>query len=248
MKYEIADKVFEIISIHEDIHLLCKDYATDKTSDFFLQSTQADIDFERKKSQAENAKEGKPVIDYSEGYLETLAIYRKIAKSLIHHDTFLFHGSCVAVDNAGYLFTAKSGTGKSTHTKLWREYLGKRVVMVNDDKPLIKITQNNAIVYGTPWNGKHHLGENISVPLKAICILERGSKNKITTITKSQAFPALLQQVYRPTEPNALKKTLKLLDCLSNKVKLYHLECTMDIAAAKTAYDAMKGIDGNVCK
>ena len=98
---------------------------------------------------------------------------------MISYDTILFHGSVIAVDGIGYLFTAKSGTGKSTHTRLWREYFGDRAAMVNDDKPLLKITDSSVIAYGTPYNGKHRLGTNISVPLKAICILTRAADNHI---------------------------------------------------------------------
>ena len=106
-------------------------------------------------------------------YLETLAVYRKIAEKMIDYDTILFHGSVIAVDGIGYLFTAKSGTGKSTHTRLWRELFGERAVMVNDDKPLIKVSENGIIVYGTPWDGKHRLSTNTFVPLKGICFMSK---------------------------------------------------------------------------
>ncbi len=86
------------------------------------------------------------------------------------YDTVLFHGSALAIDGDGYLFTAKSGTGKSTHTRLWRERFGDRVVMINDDKPLLHIDAGSVIAYGTPWNGKHRLGTNASVPLRADCV------------------------------------------------------------------------------
>ena len=65
---------------------------------------------------------------YSDIYLETMAVYRKIEDKLLDYDTILFHGSAVAVDGVGYLFTAKSGTGKSTHTRLWREMLSEIVL------------------------------------------------------------------------------------------------------------------------
>ena len=112
------------------------------------------------------------MISRPDDYLETLAVCRKIAERMPEHNTFLFYGSCIAVDGAGYVFTAKSGTGKSTHTRLWRELLDNRATMVNDDKPLIRIADDDAIIYGTPWDGKHPLSHNIAVPLKAICILE----------------------------------------------------------------------------
>ena len=164
----------------------------------------------------------------------------RIADKVIY-DTILFHGSAVAVDGIGYLFTAKSGTGKSTHTRLWRELFGERAVMVNDDKPLIKVSENGIIVYGTPWDGKHRLSTNISVPLKAVCVLERSEENRIERVTADSVYDMLVQQVYRPQNPQRLLKTLQLIDVLSENAELYRLGCNMDISAAETAYNAMKG-------
>jgi hypothetical protein len=155
-------------------------------------------------------------------------------------DTILFHGSCVAVDGQGYLFTAKSGTGKSTHARLWREYLEGRALMINDDKPLIRLTENGAVVCGTPWDGKYRLSTNISVPLKALCILERAEENSLRKITASQALPALLRQVYRPGDREALVRTMDLIGRLSGSVCLYRLSCNMEPDAAVTAYEGMK--------
>lgn len=173
---------------------------------------------------------------FSESYLETLAVYRKIADKLLDYDTILFHGSAVAVDGVGYLFTAKSGTGKSTHTRLWREMLGERAVMINDDKPLIRVSESGIIVYGTPWDGKHRLSTNIGVPLKALCILERAAENSITGITKSDAYNILVQQVNRPSAPQKLIKTLQLIDRLAENVKLYRIGCNMNPQAAEISY------------
>lgn len=202
--------------------------------------TQADIDVEREKSAREDAVEGIPTRQYSDRYLEELAVYRKIAEKMLDYDTILFHGSVVAVDGIGYLFTAKSGTGKSTHTYLWREYFGTRAVMVNDDKPLLHISENGVIAYGTPYNGKHRLGANISVPLKAICILTRASDNHIEPITREQAYTMLLQQVYRPADMLKMTETLALVDRLADSIKLYQLGCNMDISAAKVAFEGMQ--------
>lgn len=239
--FTIAEKTIEVNSIYDAAETLCKNYLSDGIPDFPVTVTQEDIDFERKKSEAEDIKEGKPVHRFPDSYLETLSVYRKICDILVDSDIILFHGSVIAVDGEGYLFTAKSGTGKSTHTRLWREYFGERAVMVNDDKPLIKVTENGATVYGTPWDGKHRLSTNTSVPLKAICILERGQENHIEKISLSAAYPMLLQQVNRPSGGLKMQKTLELIDRLGNTTGLYRLRCNMDIKAAETAYNGMKG-------
>ena len=240
-KYKIADKVIEVTSIYEKVHDYCKDYLTDEPADFSVCITREDIIKEKDKSDSEYAYEGKKSPDFSDTLLEETAVYRKIAEKMPDYDTFVFHGSVVAVDGQGYLFTAKSGTGKSTHTALWREYLGDKAVMVNDDKPILKITDSGVTAYGTPYNGKHRLGCNMSVPLKAICILTRGEKNSIVRIDKAEAYAMLLQQVYRPQNPLQMAKTLKLVDRLAANTELYKLACNMDIEAAEVAYNGMKG-------
>lgn len=238
--YKIADKVIEVSSIYEDVHEYCKDYATNDQPDFSVTITPEDIALEKQKSDSEYAYEGLPLPNFSDELLEETAVYRKIAEIMPGYDTFVFHGSVIAVDGVGYLFTAKSGTGKSTHTRLWREYFGNRAVMVNDDKPMLKITDSGVIAYGTPYNGKHRLGTNIAVPLKAICILTRGEENSIVRIDKSEAYPMLVQQVYRPQNSMQLMKTLDLVDTMAESVKLYNLVCNMEIEAAKIAFEGMK--------
>lgn len=241
--YCIAGKNIRISSLHEDVHSLCADYREEiETTDFDVVIAPSDIDFEREKAARENELAGLPVQVYSDGYLETLAVYRQIAEKMPSWDTLLFHGSCVAVDGAAYLFTAKSGTGKSTHTRLWRRMLGDRAVMVNDDKPLIRLNEDgSATVFGTPWDGKHHLSTRTAVCLKAICLLDRAEENSICPVSFSESYPLLLQRVYRPMDRKAMLKTLSLLDRLASAVSLWRLGCNMDPEAAEISYNAMKG-------
>ena len=238
--YRLADRIISITSLHEAVHEYCKDYAHEGTPDITVGITQPDIEFEREKSQREYAFEGLKYPDFSDADLEVTAVYRKIAEIMPKFDTFVFHGSVIAVDGQAFLFTAKSGTGKSTHTRLWRELFSSRAVMVNDDKPLLKITESGVIAYGTPYNGKHRLGENIAVPLKALCILTRSEENRIRRISKAEAYPMLMQQVYRPQDAQGLRQTLSLIDKLSQNTALYQLSCNMDISAAQVAYEGMK--------
>lgn len=213
--------------------------ATESPVYFSIATTQSDIDFEREKSAREDTKEGIPIRQFSDAYLETLAGYRKIADHLLSCDTLLFHGSVIAVDGEGYLFTAKSGTGKSTHTRLWREYFGERAVMVNDDKPLLHITDSGVTAYGTPWDGKHRLSTNIAVPLKGICILTRDAKNHIEPVEPHAVYPLIVQQTNRSLSADGMKQTLSLIDRMLHVVPVYRLGCNMDIEAAKVAYEGM---------
>ncbi|MGN0629851.1 MAG: hypothetical protein ACI4JN_00850 [Ruminococcus sp.] len=246
MIIKLANCYIEINNLYHFIEDYCSNYVIKDAEiqnipDFCINIGREDIDFERAKSAAEDRKEGIPVRHFTDEYLETLAVYRKIAEQMLSYDTILFHGSVIAVDGMGYLFTAKSGTGKSTHTRLWRDLFGERAIMVNDDKPLIKVSESGIIVYGTPWDGKHRLSTNISVPLKAVCVLERSEENHIEKVTADSVYNMLVQQVYRPQNPQKLLKTLQLIDILSENAGLYRLGCNMDISAAELAYNAMKG-------
>ena len=148
--YCFADHAVEISSLHPMVHKMCRDYQTEDRAEFFLTVCQNDIDEERRRSAERNPTESSKGWLGTDAYMETLAVYRKLAESLITKNILLFHGSAVAVDGACYLFTAKSGTGKSTHTRLWRELLGERAVMVNVDKPLLEVTNAGVTVWGTP--------------------------------------------------------------------------------------------------
>lgn len=248
--YRIADQIIRVESLFEDIHDYCREYEVKQQEpDFEIVIHPEDLDYERKKSEAEAAISPRAFQGGSDGMLETLAVYRKIAEKFpLLYNTFLFHGSSVAVDGSAYLFTAKSGTGKSTHVSLWRKYLGDRAVMVNDDKPLILVSEGETYIYGTPWCGKHRLGNDICVPLRAICILERGEKNEICRIGKKEILPMLLQQAYRPSDIKALEKTVQLLSKMSEQVVFFRLKCNMDPEAAEVSYGYMSKVIGEELK
>ena len=238
---KLAKRVVGIEPIHDYLRKHCKDYITNAEAEFVIRIEYSDIIYEREKSEREDIREGIPIRTFSEEYLETLAVYRKIAERFIDFDILLFHGSVVAIDGQGYLFAAKSGTGKSTHTRLWRELWGERAVMINDDKPLLTVSKNGVMVHGTPWMGKHGLGTNVSVPLKAICILTRSNENHIEKLLPKDVYGMLLQHVYRPTEAKAMAKTMELLDRLMEHVQFYRLECNISLEAARVAYEGMNG-------
>jgi hypothetical protein len=235
---ELAGKRIRISGQYNYTKKFCEAYLCENTEpDFTVVVTQSDIEFERAKSAAEDALEGIPVRQFYDRYLETLAVYRKIAELLIEDNILLFHGSAIAVDGEAFLFTAKSGTGKSTHTRLWRETFGDRAVMVNDDKPLLLLRDGKVWVCGTPWDGKHRLSTNTIVPLSGICILERGEKNAIAPVSAKDALPAIFEQSYRPAN---LGKLLEVVEILTQSVDFYRLQCNMDPEAAQVAYNGMR--------
>ena len=240
-RFRLAGRVIAVSVQFPSTAAFCADYISDGPVDFSVSVLPADLEDERETSIRCAALEGLPPQQFSDAYLERLALYRKIAERMPEYDTVLFHGSALALDGRGYLFTAKSGTGKSTHARLWRECFGPRVMMVNDDKPLLRITEGGVLVCGTPWTGKHRLGSNAAVPLKAICLLERSPENHIEPVSFREALPKLLQQSYRPVDAAALGKSLELLHRLGSTVELFRLQCNMDPAAAETACAGISG-------
>lgn len=245
--YKLADVPVQITSLYDEVQVMCAPYRTDEAPQLCIATTAADIEAESRKSDEERRQEGLPEYRFPQPYLETLAVYRQLATALIARGVLLIHGSVIAVDGEAYLFTALSGTGKSTHVRLWRELFGERAVMVNDDKPLIRIKNGELkiknefpLVYGTPWDGKHHLSTNTCVPLKAIVHLQRGEENHIEPLTPAEMLPVLLQQTFRPQSAVGTLQVMQLLDALSHSVRFYSLHCNMQPEAARIAYEGMR--------
>lgn len=153
-------------------------------------------------------------------------------------DGFFFHSSSLMIDGEAYVFTALSGTGKSTHTALWREYFGDKVTMINDDKPIIRKHNGEFYIYGTPWMGKSEIGTNTKAPVKAVYILQRGTENKVERVKTGEVFKQILEATLVPADRENMTKLLALLDEFFSSVKLFKLCCNTNIDAAKTAYDA----------
>lgn len=231
-KIKVAEKVIKISCNYDFSYIYCKDYITDETEDFSITINSQDIEFEKERA----------TLECSDGYLELLAIHRKISEIMPKYNTILFHGSVLAIDEKGYLFTAPSGTGKSTHTRLWKEYFKDIVVVVNDDKPFLKIENDEVFAYGTPWDGKHRLSSNIKVPLKGICILSQDRENWIKKIDGKSVYPYLYNQVYHilNERENAIK-TLQIFDKLLKIVPIYKMGCNISYDAVKTSYLGMIG-------
>ncbi len=234
--YNIAGHIVEIDSIYSQVQQMCIDYQADQSPEYYVRTSADDIEQERRLSLATMEREGVSY-EVTDAYLETLAVYRKICLHLLQKDILLIHGSCLSIDGCGYLFTARSGTGKSTHTRNWQTLFGSRVVMVNDDKPLVNVS--TGMVYGTPWNGKHCLGSNMSVPLSGIVVLERGAVNSIAPIPASMALNQMLCQVYVPEQHESKMKAMALLSKLMERVRFYLLKCNKEVESAQVAYDGI---------
>ena len=165
----------------------------------------------------------------------------EFCNSLLDFDGFMLHSSAVAYENKAYLFSAPSGTGKSTHTEIWQRVFGEEnAVIINDDKPVIKFEDGDFYVYGTPWSGKSDKNLNIRVPLCGICFIEQSKTNNIKQISTKEAAHLILNQTVRPEYKGKMVNLLNLLDRLLLKIPVYILACNMEDEAALTSYNGMK--------
>lgn len=236
---EVAGQPIGITAMFSSTRDYCRKYFTEKEPVFRVSTSPEDLEFEQQAAREEAIAEGFRFRNFPDPYLERAAIQRKIAEGLFTYNVLLFHGSAISVDGQGYLFTARSGTGKSTHTRFWQEAFGERAVMVNDDKPFLRMEEGTVLVCGAPWSGKHGLDTNITVPLKAICVLERGPKNRIHPVEAGNVLEMLIHQSNHPLDPAKLPKFRDLIDGLAMGTTFWKMECTRDPEAARVAFEAM---------
>ena len=234
---KIAGHVGRVHALFESTRDYCKNYLTEEAPEFSVAVTAEDLAFEQAELLAEAKAEGMKPRKFTDPFLDRAAIQRKFAEYLFGHDILLCHGSTVAVDGKAYLFTARCGTGKSTHTRLWREVFGDRARMVNDDKPFLILAEDGVLACGAPWSGKHGLDTNITVPLAGICILERGAENVIRPIPAEDALPRLLHETFCPEGQE--ERFRELVTRLAEMTPLWRMECTKDPQAAEIAHSAM---------
>ena len=237
----LAQVNIKIISLFDEVYNLCKDYLTDAAPDFTVEIFCEDITFEREKSRREAQFERRPYIEFKDSYLETLAVYRKIAVGLLDYGAFLMHGAVVGLNNKAYMFTAPSGVGKTTHTRFWLKQFPDAFIL-NGDKPIIKLTDSGVFACGTPWAGKEGENRNTTLPLCGICLLARGEENEIKSVSFGEIFPYIIQQTYRPHEKEKIENTMKLIKELGEKVRFYLLKCNLDPSAAKVAFDGIESL------
>ncbi len=238
-RFKIADVVFDVKLNFKRTLELCERflYEGEKAPEYSFEVTMEDI--EKEKGHLVDQK------TYSDSYYEGLVVFRSLCDHLLRRgDGMIFHCSALAVDGKAYLFTAPSGTGKSTHARLWRELLGDKVTMINDDKPIIRLIDGKFYVYGTPWQGKHNLGVNDRAEISAVIEVKRGEQNTIEKIAKDKLILTVFNQTIRPSDPQKMMNLMDLTDKLLRSVETYRLYCNTDISAAKIAYEALSKGDG----
>lgn len=234
VRIRLAEIPVQMNNRFPDLETLCRGYETEEDPAFTLSVTREEIEAERA-MQADI---------FSDGYLETVCLYRKLALEMLKHNVFIMHASVIEVDGEGYGFLAHSGTGKTTQTHLWLEYFGDRARVINGDKPLIRVEKKEDgwqfIACGTPWCGKEGMGCNATVPLKALFLLERSSEPACAPASQEYTVDRLFHQMLMPEDPERMMELLSMADCLVETVPCYRLLCDMSHRSVEAAYEAAR--------
>ncbi|MBE6673008.1 MAG: hypothetical protein E7599_05760 [Ruminococcaceae bacterium] len=233
-KIRIAELTAELDNRYAHVEKQCQAYRVSAKVPSDIVATATEEEIER-----ELALDGE---GHEAGYAESICLYRSIASQLHTFDAFLMHGAVIGFEGKAYAFLAKSGTGKSTHIRLWRTHLKDGVLPVNGDKPILRFQGDALTAYGTPWAGKEGWQRNVGLPLAGICLLARGEANRIERLQPRQAVPSLMRQIYLPNEPMGAVATMALIDRLTASVPIYALWCDMSEEAVKTSFEAMTGL------
>ena len=232
---QLAGHIVQITHQYLQLRWVFRRYLSAEAPQLFLELTQADIDAEREAAPEDFSE------DFSEDSLERLAFHRKFCAAIATEGQILFHACAMEVEGKAYLFAAPSGTGKSTHAFQWKRLFGERVRILNGDKPALGLENGQAMVYGTPYQGKENWGYPGQAPIGGICFLRRGEENTIRPISPSEAFPLAYIQLFRPSSPDLLAEAVQTLIAILHRVPLYALHCNVSPEAAILSYTTLTG-------
>ena len=213
--YCFAETVFEIRFLSPEVSGFFRQFKVDEPAETVIEISEADVE-----------KGFEAFLCKDKRWVEVLLIHKAVSTYLLEKDGFIFHSSTITVGGKAIVFTAQSGTGKSTHSRHWKECFPDEVEYVNDDKPFIRIKDDGVFVYGSPWNGKHRLGQNISAPVEYVCFLHRGDCERVEKISAYEAIPLFLTQTLGFSDTEKQLKLLNLLDRFLKSVKVCKIYCT----------------------
>ncbi|MBE6667166.1 MAG: hypothetical protein E7607_02505 [Ruminococcaceae bacterium] len=227
----MADLVFGIDNKYEYVKKLCRDYVVESDKPCMTVS----VTDEQIKAEMEISE-----FAVNPAYAEGVCVYRNICEHLPERfGAFLMHCAVIEYEGEGYAFAAQSGTGKSTHIALWQKRFGENVRIINGDKPIMRFCGDSLFAYGTPWCGKEGYSSNASVPIKAICFIERATENSIRKISASDALTRIFHQILTPDTAEGIDALFPLIDRMLGEIPCYVLGCNISEEAAEVAYDGM---------
>ncbi len=155
------------------------------------------------------------------------------------YETLMTHASVIRYEDGGYMFLGRSGTGKSTHSRMWLENISG-ASLLNDDNPIVRVVDGKAYIYGSPWSGKTPCYKNEVVPLKGVVRIVRAPHNRAVRLNPLQAYASLKPSCScmkwdRDSNDNlhsTVEKVISMVPC-------WNMECLPDPDAARVCRDAV---------
>ncbi|MDD3589114.1 MAG: hypothetical protein PHO46_02410 [Thermoguttaceae bacterium] len=230
-KYKIADVVVGVDLKYPRSFEQAQPYRVDDDAapDVCIELTEEQ--FER---ELERGLESREMVEY---YLTRFLFQAK----LLRFNGLILHSSAVVYENRAYLFSADSGTGKSTHTQLWIKIFGEdNAFILNDDAPALRKIDGQWFAYGTPWSGSSALNANAKVPLQGVGFLERAETCWAKQITPDEAATLFMMQTMTPLGRKTLGNTLDQIIKFLVEVPVFKIGCTMEPDAPRVSYEAMR--------
>lgn len=230
MRYKIAEFITEFEPKYDNLKKLAKPFEYNGTA-------QTDIRLKVSDEYINNLL-NKMIKDTSIEEVENFALATQFNRAIINKNAMLLHSSAIKYKGKAYLFSAHSGVGKSTHTKLWINQFGKDYVkFINDDKPVIRFYENECVVYGTPFDGGSGIANNDFAVLGAVVFIERGESNSIRKPTSSEILKRMYFETSRFVNKDFAECMLDNFERLINMTDFYVLTCNTDVSAAILARD-----------
>lgn len=230
MKLKVADLIVEITPKYELLKTRSVPYIYEGADEADIIINLSDKFFSDRQNENPNL-----TLDECEYFFTASYFYTEIVK----FNGVMLHASAVQYDGFAYLFSADSGTGKSTHTHLWLEKFPSAEIL-NDDKPAIRYIDGKFYAYGTPWSGKFDESINTKTEIAGITFLSRGENNEIQQVSGENAMLDFMNQTVRPLRKEYMILFMETLDKILTQIPVYRLKCNMSLEAVETSYNAMK--------
>lgn len=158
---------------------------------------------------------------------------------LLAHDRAILHAASIGINGRAILFTAPSGTGKSTQAQLWHRYRGAEIL--NGDKILLSQENGVQLACGLPYAGTSGISQNCCMPIGAIVVLSQGAENRLEPMPFLQAVKKLLSQIcLQPWRQEDISRALNIAQRLATSLPIYHLSCLPDESAVLCLEQALK--------
>lgn len=222
------------------IEIFCKQISTKKHCLEYIVEDEAVADFSVCPEDKDYDLIRSYLKDENEEEIELAVISYLLSDAIVKLSSVVMHGAAISYDGEGIIFTAPSGVGKTTQARLWKKVFGEKVTYVNGDKPIISVRDDKVFVSGSPFCGKEGYSENKTVPLKAICFIERGEKNSIEKISSGEVLNRFFAQLFIPRIGSEyMSDALKLADSIVKNTEFYILKCNITEDAPRVAYNGI---------